>query len=85
MTCGTFGTAPFHGVAPACRVSNPPSQLVSTFSITLSRDCHVTACDVLLQTNVRLQLTKMEKELEELKQRVQLTKIDLAREQQVTC
>lgn len=40
---------------------------------------------LVLQTNVRNQLTRMEKEVEDLKQRVQLTKLDLTREQQVTC
>ena len=43
-------------------------------------DCFV----LILQTNVRTQLTRMEKDLADLKQRVQLTKLDLAREQQVT-
>ena len=45
----------------------------------------VTVSNVLmLQTNVRHQLSRMEKEVDDLKQRVQLTKLDLAHEQQVT-
>ena len=39
---------------------------------------------LILQTNVRTQLTRVEKDLADLKQRVQLTRLDLAREQQVT-